>query len=119
MPLRILIADDDAAVRRALKHLLESQARWQVCGEAANGLEAVEKSAELKPDVVILDYEMPEMDGFEAARQIDSASPQMPILIYSHFGGTPEIRLELKNVYNRGIISKNSPKELLRALEAL
>jgi len=118
-PLRILIADDHTAVRRALKHLLESHARWQVCGEAVNGLEAVEKSAELKRDVVILDYAMPEMDGLEAASHICSASPQVPILVYTQFDVAPEIELELKRLCIRKIIRKDTPKELLSALEAL
>ena len=118
MPLRILIADDHGAVRRALKHLLESHARWQVCGEAANGLEAVEKSAELKPDIVIFDYAMPEMDGLEAASHICSASPQVPILVYTQFDGESEVKRE-QNPCIRKVISKKSPTELLTALEAL
>jgi DNA-binding NarL/FixJ family response regulator len=120
MSLRILIADDHVAVRRALKHLLESHASWQVCGEAANGFEAVEKTAELNPDVVILDYRMPKMNGFQAASEICSSSPQVPILIYTQFdGAAPEVKLELKNACIRKIIGKESPKELLSALEAL
>jgi len=117
--LRILVADDDRNVRTALRRFLERNAMWQVCGEAENGLEAVKKSAEIKPDVVILDYAMPEMDGLEAARQIRSASPQVPILMYTAFQGAVESGLKLANSYVRKIIRKDSPNELLNALESL
>jgi DNA-binding NarL/FixJ family response regulator len=119
MSLRILIADDQAKVRRSLRRLLESHAGWQVCGEAANGLEAVERSAELNPDVVILDYVMPGMSGFHAASQICSASQQLAIFIFTQFDVPPKIELKLENLCIRKIISKLSPEELLTALETL
>ena len=116
MTLRILVADDHPMVRAALRRLLESNAMWRVCGEATNGLEAVEKSAELTPDVVILDYSMPYMNGFEAARRIGSASPGMPIIIFTQCKIDPEVILQLNDLGVRQIIGKDSPKELLRAL---
>jgi YesN/AraC family two-component response regulator len=64
--LRILIADDHGLVRRGARAVLHSRRGWRVVGEAANGREAVEKAIELKPDVVILDISMPELDGVEA-----------------------------------------------------
>ena len=77
MLVRILIADDSAKVREMLKALLETRTGWQVCAEAANGLESVEKAAELKPDVIILDLSMPEVDGLQAAVRIAAASPHV------------------------------------------
>ena len=115
MSVRILIADDHPTVRRNLKQLLESNMKWRVCGEAANGLEAVQKAALLMPDVIILDARMPEMDGFEAASQISSATPAVPILMYTNFDVAPGT----KAVGVRQIINKASPQALLSALGAL
>jgi DNA-binding NarL/FixJ family response regulator len=115
MSLRILIADDHPTVRRSLKQLLESNMKWHVCGEAANGLEAVQKAALLTPDVIILDARMPEMDGFEAASQISSATPAVPILVYTSFAVAPGTKV----VGVRQIINKVSPQALLSALDAL
>jgi DNA-binding NarL/FixJ family response regulator len=120
MPLRILIAEDNSAVRKGMKALLEVHPDWQVCGEASNGLEAVQKAAELKPDVAVLDLAMPEMDGLEAASQISSASPEVPILIYTNLAVGPEAKLEAKKYGVREIINKGAaPEQLVSAVEAL
>jgi len=66
LPFRILIADDHSAVRSVLRALIESHADWQVCGEAVNGFEAVVKTEELKPDLLVLDMAMPIMDGIRS-----------------------------------------------------
>jgi two-component system, LytTR family, response regulator AlgR len=68
MAVRILIADDDAAIRRLLRRLIESHADWSICGDAQDGQEAVGKASELGPDVIVLDLAMPLMNGFQAAR---------------------------------------------------
>jgi DNA-binding NarL/FixJ family response regulator len=103
-----------------MKALLEAHPGWQVCGEASNGREAVQKAAELKPDVAVLDLAMPEMDGLEAACQISSASPEMPILIYTNLAVGPEAKLEAKKYGVREIINKGAaPEQLLSAVEAL
>ena len=69
-PLRILIADDHDLVRRGVRALLQPRADWQICGEAITGREAVAKAEELRPDIVILDISMPDLNGVEAARRI-------------------------------------------------
>jgi len=120
MPLRILIADDHQELREMLKALLETHAGWQVCGEAINGLEAVQKAADLKPDVIILDLSMPEMDGLQAASQISSASPDLPILIYTSHAVSPEAKLEAKKHGVWGVLNKGaSPEQLINAVESL
>jgi DNA-binding NarL/FixJ family response regulator len=82
--LRILIADDHGLVRRGAREILHSTSRGlKVVGEAANGQEAVEKAIELKPDVVVLDIGMPEMNGIDATRRIREAVPSTRILILS------------------------------------
>ena len=68
--LRILVADDHEVVRRGLRMLLASHAKWEVCAEAIDGREAATKTRQMKPDIVILDIGMPNMNGLEAARQI-------------------------------------------------
>jgi DNA-binding NarL/FixJ family response regulator len=78
---RILIADDNAMVRRALRRLIESHSDWQVCGEAMGGREAIDRARELHPDVLVLDLMMPGMNGFEAARQLAELEPKLPILL--------------------------------------
>ena len=70
MALRILLADDHEIVRRGLRALLEKHEGWEVCGEASDGREAVEKALQLKPDVVIVDIGMPNLDGYEVAKTI-------------------------------------------------
>ena len=69
-PLRILVADDHEIVRRGLVSLLKPHLGWEICGEARDGREAVEKAKALRPDVVILDVGMPNLNGLEAARQM-------------------------------------------------
>jgi DNA-binding NarL/FixJ family response regulator len=78
---RILVADDHAVVRAGLRTLLESRPGWQVCGEAANGREAVEMASKLKPDVAVMDIGMPLLNGVEATRQIRRVSPETEVLI--------------------------------------
>src|ERR1700674_189738 len=82
-PLRILIADDHEAVRRGLRSLLSSRADWSICGEAEDGLEAVEKAKALRPDVVLMDISMPRMDGVQATRIIRQEVPESEVIVIS------------------------------------
>jgi DNA-binding NarL/FixJ family response regulator len=79
---RLLIADDSAASRRALRHMIEANG-WEVCGEAEDGLAAVEKAAILKPDLVILDFRMPNLNGVQAGHAIHTADPNVPLLLFT------------------------------------
>jgi DNA-binding NarL/FixJ family response regulator len=81
--MRILVADDHEAVRRGLRALLESQDSWKVYAEAENGLTAIEKAKEIRPDVAILDIALPVVKGFEAAKVIKELHPDTAILAYS------------------------------------
>jgi DNA-binding NarL/FixJ family response regulator len=119
VPYRILIADDHSLVRKVLKTTLENHSDWQVCGQATNGLEAVQKAAELHPDLIILDFAMPVMDGLGAARQILSVSPSVPILIFTNYY-FPSLVLEADSVGVRQVIDKGlAGNELLFAVETL
>lgn len=77
-PKRILIVDDHAALRMALRHVIDSVLEFEVCGEAENGREGIERAGELQPDLIILDLSMPVMNGFEAARELKALLPFGP-----------------------------------------
>jgi DNA-binding NarL/FixJ family response regulator len=81
--LRVLIVDDMPQVRQDLRFLLQLSGEIEVVGEAANGLEAVERTAALRPDAVLMDLEMPVLDGYQAARQIKAASPACRVVAFS------------------------------------
>src|ERR1700687_5417206 len=81
--MRILIADDNDAVRRAVVRLLSSEAGWKVCGEARDGSEALQKARELLPDLILLDVNMPGMNGLEAARLLRQELPEAKTLVIS------------------------------------
>ncbi len=85
MPKRVLIADDDSKVREAMKAFLTTGTDVVVCGEAVNGLEAVVKARTLKPDLVLLDLAMPEMNGAEAASVLKKRMPKLPIILFTMF----------------------------------
>jgi DNA-binding NarL/FixJ family response regulator len=78
---RILVADDHALVRDGIRALLRKERAWKIVGEASNGVEALEKTKRLRPDLVILDIRMPKLDGLEAARQIHAALPDTKIVV--------------------------------------
>jgi DNA-binding NarL/FixJ family response regulator len=119
MPYRILIADDHSLVRKVLKTTLENHSGWQVCAQATNGLEAVQKAAELQPDLIILDFAMPFMDGLEAARKILSTSPSVPILIFTNYY-FPSLVEEAEAAGVRQVIDKGlTGHELVLAVETM
>ena len=117
--LRILIADDHDLMRRGLKALVESHPGWQVCEEAHTGREAIEKAERSKPDVVILDNSMPELNGVEAARSIRKASPNTEILILSVHYSDQLIREILMAGVHGYIMKSDSDRDLITALEKL
>jgi len=79
--IRILIVDDNPSVRRYLRAILEQQESWRVSGEARTGAEALEQVLASPPDLVVLDYQMPDVNGVDIARQISEMFPQIPILL--------------------------------------
>jgi DNA-binding NarL/FixJ family response regulator len=119
MSFRILIADDHEVVRRGLCALLQAQPDWQICGEAADGREALDKAQKLKPDVVILDIGMPSLNGLEATRQILKLNPQTRILILTLHDSDQVVR-EVLNAGARGFLLKSdAARDLVAAVEAL
>ena len=77
--IRILLVDDNPAVRRYLRAILEQQESWQVCGEARTGAEALHQVLEAPPDLIVLDYQMPDLNGVDVAKQICEMFPKIPI----------------------------------------
>jgi len=116
-PYRVLVVDDHAVVRSGLRTLLESQPGVEVCCEAATGLEALEFVKKGKPDLVLLDLTMPEMNGLEAARLIREESPETEVLVLSmHF--SEEIARDVLRSGARGYVLKSDANpELLTAIQ--
>lgn len=116
--LRILVADDHAGVRRALRSLLESRPGWSV-SEAANGQEAVEQRRQLQPDIVLLDITMPKMNGLEATRQILKEAPGTPVLILT-VHESDELAEEVRRAGALGMLDKYRAHDtLIPAIESL
>jgi len=117
--LRILVADDHEVVRRGLCALLESHAGWDVCAEAVDGREAVDKVNQLKPDIVILDIGMPNLNGLTASRQISRNDPHQKILILT-FDDSEQIVQGVLQAGARGFVLKSdAARDLVAAVEAL
>jgi DNA-binding NarL/FixJ family response regulator len=115
--LQVLIADDHEIMRRGIRSVLESRDDIEVF-EAENGKEAIDKTHEFKPHLVILDVSMPVLDGFSAAREIKKAFPEIPILIFS-LDRTEAFTEVAKKIGVSGYISKNDVGEtLLKAIDA-
>lgn len=119
MPFRIVVADDHEIVRRGLCALLRNQPDWEVCGEASDGREAVERALTLKPEVVILDIGMPNLNGLEATRQILKANPRIKILILTLHNSNQVVH-EVLDAGARGFLLKtDAARDLVTAVEAL
>ena len=103
---RLLIADDSAASRRALRNLIEGNG-WEVCGEAEDGLAAVEKTAILKPDLVILDFRMPNLNGLQAGQTIHTTDPRIPLLLFTLDGIAPPLEELARRAGFRGALTKS------------
>ncbi|HXM98670.1 MAG TPA: response regulator transcription factor [Candidatus Dormibacteraeota bacterium] len=117
-PISILVADDHALIRQIVKSTLNQEPHFEVVGEAADGLEAVDKAEKLKPDVVVLNITMPVLDGFEAARRIRQKLPQTAIVILSTDIDQRFIA-EAKKVGARAYVPKSEASvALAKAIEA-
>jgi DNA-binding NarL/FixJ family response regulator len=87
IPMRktVLVVDDNAVIRRALCQSFTAEPDFDVCGEAENGLQAIEKAQELYPDLIVMDLSMPVMNGIDAARSLKSLLPSVPLVIFSEY----------------------------------
>jgi DNA-binding NarL/FixJ family response regulator len=117
--LRIMIADDHDLMRRGLRTLLEVQPGWEICAEATKGREAIAKAEQLRPDVVIVDICMPELNGIEATRQIRKVSPRTEVLVLSVHHSEHLIREALDAGARGFVVKSDADTEMVRAVEAL
>ena len=118
MPTRILIADDDASIRGLLRRILEEHPGWQVCGEAANGRDAILKTEQLTPDVLVMDLAMPQMNGLEAGQEIFK-STHLPMLLLTVQDISPELAKEARKAGFQGALSKSRGAEVVNGIETL
>jgi DNA-binding NarL/FixJ family response regulator len=118
-PLRILISDDYEVVRQGIRCLLRNHEGWEVCGEAVDGRDAVAKAAQLRPDVVILDIGMPNLNGLEAARQIHRQAPHTLMVVLT----MDESEFVMKEALQAGVrayvLKSDAGSDLVAAIEAL
>ena len=119
MSLRILVVDDHAVVRRGVRSLLESHEGWEVCGEATTGRDAVEQSRRLRPDVVVMDLSMPELNGLEATRQILKDAPDTEVLVLT-MHQSEELARDVLQAGARGFVLKaDADENLITAVDRL
>ena len=116
--IRILVVDDNPAVRRSLRGVLEQHQGWRVCDEAGNGEEAVERFRKIRPDVIVLDFQLPEMNGLDAARIISRLSPETPILMVTLYP-SKQLFEEARKVGIRGTCAKTNIDCVVDAVGAL
>jgi DNA-binding NarL/FixJ family response regulator len=117
--LRILVVDDNPSIRHSLCSFLELNPQWEICGETADGLEAVRSAADLHPDVIIMDLEMPRLNGLEATRRIHGLSPAARVLILTLHENAILSKIA-QDSGAQGYVLKTEPLEVLtRAIETV
>jgi DNA-binding NarL/FixJ family response regulator len=115
---RILVVDDNPAVRHYLRALLEQQSTWQVCAEARSGKEALQRIEKNPPDMILLDFQMPDLNGIEVARKISRQFPGIPILMVTiHL--SRQLAEEARKVGIRGACAKSDVGSIVQAVDAL
>lgn len=115
---RVLIADDHPIIRRAVRSVLQSQAHIEVCGEASDGAQAIREAEKLTPDVIVLNINMPVLNGFEAAREIKTILPKAAIVILSQNADRQFVE-DAKKIGVQAYVAKSKAGEaLVNAVEA-
>lgn len=118
-PLRIVIVDDHAVVRRGVRALLESQPGWEVSAEATTGRQAVDLVRRLRPDVVVMDLSLPELNGLDATRQIVKESPQTEVLVLTMHHSEQLARDVLQAGARGYVLKSDADQNLIAAVESL
>jgi DNA-binding NarL/FixJ family response regulator len=119
MKLRILIADDHEVVRRGLCTLLQSHDGWEICGEATDGRDAVEKATRLRPDIVVLDVGMPNLNGLVATRQLTQQDPHCKVILLTITDSDEVIREALAAGARAFVLKSDAARDLVAAVDAL
>lgn len=115
---RILVVDDNPAVRHYLRAVLEQQSTWQVCDEARTGAEAIQRVKKSPPDMILLDFQMPDLNGLDVARQISALFPEIPILLVTIHLST-HLADEARRAGIRGACAKSDVGSIVQAVDAL
>jgi DNA-binding NarL/FixJ family response regulator len=115
---RILVVDDNPTVRQYLRAILEQQSDWRVCGEARTGDEALRGVEVSAPDVVLLDFRLPDLSGLEVAREIARQHPEIPILMVTVYLSV-QLANEAREAGIRGVCAKSDIGSIVEAVEAL
>lgn len=116
--MRILVVDDNPAVRHYLRSLLEQQSAWQVSDEARTGAEALQRVKKNPPDMILLDFQMPDLNGLDVARQVSGMYPAIPILMVTiHL--SKQLADEARMAGIRGVCAKSDVGSIVEAVDAL
>jgi DNA-binding NarL/FixJ family response regulator len=118
MRTRFLIVDDSDLVRRSLRMVLQANPDWEICGEAADGVSAVEMFKELRPNIVILDFQMPGINGIETARRMAEIAPAIPVVLFTQHASADLERHALE-VGIRSVVSKTNAFPMVGMIESL
>ncbi|MGD8625401.1 MAG: response regulator transcription factor [Anaerolineae bacterium] len=114
--IRVLVIDDHAIVRKGICALLATESDIEVVGEAKNGREAVAMAKKLRPDVILMDLVMPELDGLEATRRILAAQPEIRVLVLTSFTGDDKVFPAIRAGAQGYLLKDSSPQELIQAI---
>lgn len=119
MPFRILVVDDHDVVRQGVRLILRRQSDWQICGEAENGVEALEMEKELQPDLVILDVSMPGKDGLEVANELHSRHSNAKVLVLT-MHDSKELAVAVRAAGASGyVVKSHAARDLVKAIETI
>jgi DNA-binding NarL/FixJ family response regulator len=116
---RVLIVDDHAVVRRGIRALLEPFPEWEICGEASDGIEAVRRNQELRPDIIIMDISMPQLNGLEASRQILQETPQTEILLITLLSSEDLLKIAVSFGVRGYVLKSDAEQDLVDALRTI
>ena len=115
--MRVLIADDNPWIRKALRTLIEHHSDWEVCAEAEDGQQAVVQARACHPDLIIMDFRLPAMNGLDAGKAIRSSAPQTPMLLIT-FYGSEELAQAAADAGFRAVLSKSDLMNLDNVIES-
>ena len=115
--IKVLIADDHAIVREGLRTLISNAPDMELAGEAENGLEIIQLTDQIQPDIILMDLVMPKMDGLEAIRNIKQKHPQIPILVLTSFADEDKVFPAIKAGAMGYLLKDTAPSQLLKAIQ--
>lgn len=118
MRTRFLIVDDSELVRRSLRTVLQANPEWEICGEAADGVSAVEMFKELRPNIVILDFQMPGINGIETAKRMAAIAPAIPVVLFTQHASA-DLERHAHEVGIRSVVSKTNAFPMVGMIEEL